>query len=125
MNMKFCRDHIGPSDMRGLTMKRVILMAATAIALIAASQTAEARKISIGQKVSPNQLQAICAAAGGSFWSNDNGYSCIKANCDGKGHSCTVVCDLNADCTGYIPKNVPSQRKGLKDILNPSITDIH
>ena len=105
-------------------MKRMYLVAISAIMLVAGSQIADARKIAIGQKTTLNQLQAICAAVGGSFWSNNNGYSCVKSNCDGKGNSCSVVCDENGNCEGYIPVKIPPQSKDLRGILNPSIKDI-
>ncbi len=105
-------------------MKPILQVAMTAIALLAAVQTAEARKVSISQKTSLAQLQAICDAVGGTFWSNNDGYSCLKSNCDGKGNSCTVVCDANGNCEGYVPKVNPKQAKDLRGILNPSIKDI-
>jgi hypothetical protein len=108
----------------GVKMKRITVIAFTSIALLAASHTAEARKVSISQKTTLAQLQAICDAVGGSFWSNNDGYSCLKANCDGKGNSCTVFCDANGNCEGYVPKPNPKQGNDLRGILNPSIKDI-
>ena len=106
-------------------MRRIFLIAATGLVTLAISQSADARQISISQKVSLRQLQNICASVGGSFWSDNNGYSCIKENCDGKGHTCAVLCDENGNCTGMVPKQIPTQSKTLRSILNPAITDIN
>jgi hypothetical protein len=103
-------------------MKRMILIAISSISLIATAELANARKVGISRKVSPAELESICAAQGGTFWSNNNGYSCVKANCDGKGHSCAVVCDMSANCEGIVPVKVPPGRKDLQGIFNPPVT---
>ncbi len=101
-------------------MKQKISIALAIFAMLATLQTAEARKVVLATKTSLNQLKAICDSMGGSFWSNANGYSCVKSNCDGKGNSCTVFCDADGNCEGYVPKIVPTQNKDLRSILSPS-----
>lgn len=103
-------------------MKRIILIALSAISLIATLEIAQARKVSLSRKVSPAELQAACTAAGGTFWSNDNGYSCVNQNCDGKGFSCAIICNMEAVCEGVVPVKVPPRSKGLDGILNQGIT---
>ncbi len=103
-------------------MKRILVLTLSAISMIATLEIAQARKVGISRKVSPAQLQSICAASGGVFWSNDNGYSCVKANCDGKGGNCAVVCNMEAQCEGFVPVKVPPRSNDLNGIFNPKIT---
>ena len=109
-------------DCMETSMKRMILIAFAAIAVMGSLQTAEARKITLSSKTTLSQLKAICDSMGGSFWSNDNGYSCVRSNCDGKGNTCSVACDADGNCVGFVPKKIPPQTKDLRGILNPPIT---
>lgn len=105
-------------------MKRIFLIAISAIAMFSAMQNAQARQVKLSTKVGPAQLQAACDAAGGSFWSNADGYSCVKLNCDGKGHACAVNCNMEGSCTGTVPVKTPPKSKDLRGILNPYITNM-
>lgn len=103
-------------------MKQVLFLALAAVSLLATVELAQARKVSVSRKVSPAELQAICAAQGGTFWSNNDGYSCVKTNCDGKGHNCAVVCNMDAVCEGFVPVKVPPKSNDFKGIFNPPVT---
>ncbi len=57
-------------------------------------------------KVSESTLKSKCAENGGSFNSNSSGYSCEKANCNGKGGVCGVYCGSEPNCTGVTPGRI-------------------
>jgi hypothetical protein len=59
-------------------------------------------------KMSVTDLAGACGAAGGSFgFSADGGtYGCGKANCDGKGNDCTIVCDTGGNCSSSNPSRI-------------------
>lgn len=59
-------------------------------------------------KMSVTDLAGACGAAGGTFgFSADGGtYGCGKANCDGKGNDCTIVCDTGGNCSSSTPSRI-------------------
>lgn len=93
----------------------------TAACFCAASAAASAATVTLSNKVGLDELERICAASGGIFWSDLSGYSCTRKNCDGKGNSCIVACSTDGVCTGTVPKKLPSGPERLKSILSPSI----
>lgn len=104
-----------------MKFKSAFLLAA--IACIAFSGPAPAAQVSVG-RVSVDELEKACKAVGGAFWSDLNGYSCIKANCDGKGGNCIVFCSLKGGaCEGRVPKTVKAPAgSGMRGVLNPNIS---
>lgn len=89
-------------------MKRVGLFVLFSILAIAPAAAEVVRPMS--SHPSAGQLQGTCNAVGGSFVDNtdidpNGGYSCSKANCDGKGGECRVSCGT-AGCTGTTPSRL-------------------
>lgn len=94
-----------------------------ALASIIVFNPASAAQVSVG-RVSIDELEKACKAVGGTFWSDLNGYSCLKANCDGKGHNCVVACPAGGGaCTGHVPKTRKAPN-GLKGVLAPPVTNL-
>ncbi len=77
-----------------------------AAALLLASSISQAAEVTIAGTITPVALGRACSNAGGSFNSNDTGYSCVKENCNGKGGTCSVQCGSNGKCTGDTPPMV-------------------
>lgn len=102
-----------------MKFKSSILVAA--FAYLAFSGPLSAAEVSVSP-VSRDALEAACREVGGTFWSDLNGYSCIKANCDGKGGNCVVFCSIKGKCEGRVPKTRKAQ-SSARGILNPSVTN--
>lgn len=103
-----------------MKFKTSILLAAFAYTAFAGPTSAAEVSVS---RVSRDQLEAACREVGGTFWSDLNGYSCIKANCDGKGGNCLVFCSTKGgSCEGRVPKTRKAQT-GVRGILNPPVTN--
>lgn len=101
-----------------MKFKTFTLFAALAIAAFAGSALAAEVAVS---RVSRDALEAACREVGGTFWSDLNGYSCIKANCDGKGGNCLVFCSIKgSSCEGRVPKTRKAQTS-VRGILNPPV----
>jgi hypothetical protein len=93
-----------------------------AFAYIAFTGAASAAEVSVS-RVSRDALESACREVGGTFWSDLNGYSCIKANCDGKGGNCLVFCSIKGkSCEGRVPKTIKTQ-SSVRGILNPSVVN--
>lgn len=69
---------------------------------------ASANFVSLG-KVSASSLASTCSAAGGFFNQNSAGYSCEKANCNGKGGTCSVHCDSKQNCAAVPRRTGPAR----------------
>ncbi|MFZ1772582.1 MAG: hypothetical protein WAT78_01335 [Rhizobiaceae bacterium] len=65
----------------------------------------------IGGKHGRSEIKGTCGANGGSYFSNLDGYGCVKENCDGKGGVCGVTCTNGGDCQGQTP---PSRAVGVR-----------
>jgi len=96
-----------------------ILFAVLGLAALATLASAETAKL--GGKHGVGEIRNACSKAGGNFSvaPDGGGYACHKANCDGKGGSCSVDCDNNNNCTGTTPgKAGPRPGKGVKGVLS-------
>ncbi|MFZ1772579.1 MAG: hypothetical protein WAT78_01320 [Rhizobiaceae bacterium] len=85
----------------------------TALAVIFVAAATAALAAPIGGKHGRSEIKSTCGASGGSYYSNLDGYGCIKNNCDGKGNLCGVVCKNNGKCEGSTPPAAAAQ-SGVK-----------
>lgn len=71
-------------------------------------------------KHSQAAVGAACTKAGGTSWGiglQGQTYGCSKQNCDGKGGTCTVVCQTNtSECSGSTPSRT-APPPGKYDVL--------
>ena len=87
----------------------------------ATPSVAEMRQIA---KVSESRLQSTCDKVGGTFGPTDGGgYYCDKANCDGKGGSCTVTCS-QTECYGITPRAL-ARNQTLNSLLQNGDRVLH
>ena len=100
-------------------MRILIRLTMAAIMATALSDSAAARQISISGTHGREEIKSTCASSGGNYYSNLDGYGCIKNNCDGEGKLCSVNCQNGGTCTGSVPKiiGVPAPRS-IDGILN-------
>lgn len=89
-------------------MKRLAALFLTPLLLMGLAGSAIAFPISGTH--GKDEIRAKCAANGGDFRSNNDGYWCTVSNCDGKGGTCGVSCDTRGNCEGSVP---PSRSAGL------------
>ncbi len=100
---------------------RYILAIALAASFGFSTGLAFAETRSISGTHGKNEIKSTCADSGGSFYSNLDGYGCVKQNCDGKNGTCTVGCDSSGNCLGQTPARRLSGKTrsfGPKTILN-------
>ncbi len=100
---------------------RMLARVSSAIFLIAGCISAtSAVGVPINGTHGRSEIKATCAASGGTYYSNLDGYGCIKENCDGNGGLCGVVCKNDGTCTGSTPsiKGTKPPRT-LKGTLGP------
>jgi hypothetical protein len=84
-----------------------LLFVVLALGTLAAVAHADIRPL-VG-KHSVGTIRGACSSAGGNFdvAADGGGYACHKKNCDGKGGTCSVVCDNNNNCVGSTPAGMP------------------
>ena len=102
-------------------MRRLVTFSLAAVIFAGwAGLAAAALPIAISGTHSRSEIKSTCAKAGADYYSNLDGYGCIKNDCDGKGGTCGVVCENNGKCTGSVPivKGAPPLG-GIKGILKP------
>lgn len=99
---------------------RILLRISLAAVIAASTSNSLAFATAIGGTHGRAEIKSTCASSGGNYYSNLDGYGCMKENCDGKGGLCGVVCKNDGKCEGSTPSitSVPAP-KGLKGILNP------
>ncbi len=102
-------------------MRTLSFVIVTAFAVGFVATAADANKVKPLANHGPADVAQACSSSGGKYWSHANGsYGCYKANCDGKGGTCSVDCNKNHECTGYTPIVAGGAGGGL----NPNLTDI-
>ena len=96
---------------------RLSLAAFLFLGCISASSAAN---VAINGTHGRSEIKSTCASSGGNYYSNLDGYGCMRENCDGNGGLCGVVCKNDGKCEGSTPsiKGMPKPR-GLKGILKP------
>lgn len=84
-------------------MRSLSIAAATALCVFA---VVPVHATKIGGTHGRNEIKQTCAASGGNYYSNLDGYGCFKENCDGKGGLCGVVCKNDGKCEGSTPTQI-------------------
>lgn len=99
---------------------RILIRIFLAVAIVVAAGSSSAFATAIGGTHGREEIKSTCAKNGGRYYSNLDGYGCMKENCDGKGGLCGVVCKNDGKCEGSTPaiKRAPSSR-GLNGYLTP------
>ena len=81
---------------------------------------ASAANVSINGTHGRSEIKSTCASSGGNYYSNLDGYGCIRENCDGNGGLCGVICKNDGKCEGSTPSIKGTKPpRSLKGILKP------
>jgi len=88
-------------------MRSLVALAATLVSFVVFTDTALAKRVSVGGTHSAGEIAAKCAAQGGFFTGSDpskrqkyGGYGCDNGTTG-------IHCDLKGKCTGIVPRRTP------------------
>jgi hypothetical protein len=90
-------------------MRQLMMIVLAVLSMSFGMGEAFAKKVQFS--ATANQVYSACTKAGGLYHEQGNKYECSKANCDGKGGSCSVQC-TGGNCTGTTPGRVANQSIG-------------
>lgn len=101
-------------------MRKTLALVIAAGALALGAEGARADTAFDMGKHSQAAVGSACTKAGGTSWGlglNGQTYGCSKNNCDGKGGTCTVVCNTATnECSGSTPSRT-APAPGKYDLL--------